>query len=184
MDALFSSFILIAVAEMGDKTQLLAFILASRFRQPWAILAGILVGVLANHLLAASLGNWISQVVPATYLKWSLIAILLIFALWTLLPDKNEHVAQESRFGAFLTTAIAYFLVEMGDKSQISTMVLAAKYQNTLMVTMGSTLGSLAADGLAIFFGDKVRQVISLKWIRVGASGMFILFAIAILLGY
>lgn len=184
MDAIFNSFILVAVAEMGDKTQLLAFVLAARFRKPWAIFSGIFVATIFNHLLASSAGSWVAHSIPKDNLKWILAFIFIAFAGWILLPDKEEGSKDESRFGAFLTTLATFFLAEMGDKTQLSTVALAAKYQNVFLVTVGTTLGMIFSDGLAILFGGKLVEKVPMKSVRMIASALFVLFGIAILIGY
>lgn len=183
MEAIFNSFLLVAAAEMGDKTQLLAFILASRFRKPWTILSGIFVATILNHLLASSVGNWVAHAIPAHYLKWILAALFVAFAAWILLPDKEDGPKEES-FGAFMTTVITFFLAEMGDKTQLSTVALAAKYQGVVLVTIGTTLGMLFSDGLAVFFGDHLIKKVPMKWVRIFAGALFVLFGVVILMGH
>jgi putative Ca2+/H+ antiporter (TMEM165/GDT1 family) len=161
----------------------LAFVLASRFRRPWTIMAGIFVATVANHFLAASLGTWVSQAVSPEVLKWSLGATFFVFAVWVLVPDKDESEDHGSRFGAFLTTTITFFLAEMGDKTQLSTVALAAKYDSVIRVTVGTTLGMLFSDGLAVFFGEKLTERVSMKWIRLVSAVLFFAFGIGILIG-
>ncbi len=184
MQAIINSFLLVAATEMGDKTQLLAFVLATRFRKPWAIMAGIFCATVLNHLLAASLGSWVSQAVPHQYMKWILAMIFILFAGWILIPDKDEGGEEANRFGAFLTTLITFFLAEMGDKTQLSTVALAAKYQNITLVTIGTTMGMMFSDGLAVVFGEKITEKISMKWVRIFAAALFVIFGIAIIIGY
>jgi len=184
MDAVLHSFLLVAFAEMGDKTQLLAFILATRFRKPWAIFSGIFVATILNHLLASTAGNWVAHTIPRDDLKWVLASIFIAFAGWILLPDKEEGSKENGRFGAFITTLVTFFLAEMGDKTQLSTVALAAKYQNVFLVTTGTTLGMLFSDGLAIVFGEKLVEKVPMKLVRMIASALFVLFGIAILIGY
>jgi putative Ca2+/H+ antiporter (TMEM165/GDT1 family) len=182
-EVIFNSYLLVAMTEMGDKTQLLAFILVSRFKKPWVIIAGIFVATVLNHLMASYCGTWISQQVPAQYMKWILAVSFFGFAAWVLVPDKEDGPAMESSSGPFLTTVVAFFLAEMGDKTQLSTVALAAKYQSLYLVTLGTTLGMLFSDGLAVFLGDKFSQKLSMKWIRIYASLLFVAFGIAILIG-
>lgn len=182
MEVVFNSFLLVAATEMGDKTQLLAFILATRFKNPWSVMAGILVATILNHLLAALFGNWLSQQIPEIYLKWVLGVSFLAFAVWVLIPDKDDGLTKDSRFGAFVTTLIAFFLAEMGDKTQLSTVALAARYDDLLLVTLGTTLGMMFSDGLAVIFGEKLTQKISMKWVRYFSAGLFVVFGLAILL--
>ena len=184
MDAVLHSFLLVAFAEMGDKTQLLAFILATRFRKPWAIFSGIFVATILNHLLASTAGNWVAHTIPRDYLKWVLASIFIAFAGWILFPDQEEGSKENGRFGPFITTLVTFFLAEMGDKTQLSTIALAAKYQNVFLVTTGTTLGMLFSDGLAIVFGEKLVEKVPMKLVRMIASALFVLFGIAILIGY
>lgn len=182
LKVIFNSFLLVALTEMGDKTQLLAFVLASRFKKPWTIFAGILVATILNHLLAASIGVWISHVVSEKILKGILAAIFFIFAIWIMIPDKDEGLEENRRWGAFLTTVVTFFLAEMGDKTQIATVTLAAKYHDLLLVTLGTTIGMMVTDGLAVFFGDKMTRYIPMKYVHIGAAILYIVFGIGILL--
>lgn len=179
---IFNSFLLVGFTEMGDKTQLLAFILASRFRKPWAILAGIFVATILNHLLAATVGVWVSNAISAQTLKWILAAIFLIFAVWILIPDKEEDIEKTPKWGPFLTSAVTFFLAEMGDKTQIATVTLAAKYHNITLVTIGTTLAMMLTDGPAVFFGDKMTKKIPMKWIHIAAALLYLAFAVGILI--
>lgn len=176
MEAVVSSFLLVAASEMGDKTQLLAFSLASRFRKPWAVMGGILVATLANHALASSLGTWVSTHVPARVMAAILAATFIGFGLWTLKPDTLEESGKPPRFGAFLTTVLLFFLAEMGDKTQLATVAMAARYQSVLQVTAGTTLGMLFSDGLAVFLGEKLATKVQMKWLRWIAASLFFLF--------
>lgn len=183
MEAILNSFLLVAATEMGDKTQLLAFVLATRFRNPWAVLSGIFVATVLNHLLAASVGSWVSSVIPALFLKWILGGIFIAFAIWILIPDQDDSENSESKYGAFLTTLVTFFLAEMGDKTQLSTVALAAKYDNILIVTLGTTLGMMFSDGLAVVFGEKLTEKISMKYVRYFSSGLFVIFGLGIIFG-
>lgn len=176
MEAVVSSFLLVAASEMGDKTQLLAFSLASRFRKPWVVMAGILAATLANHALASSVGTWVSSHVPPRVMAAVLAATFIGFGLWTLKPDTLEESEKPPRFGAFLTTTILFFLAEMGDKTQLATVAMAARYQSVLQVTAGTTLGMLFSDGLAVFLGDKLAGKVQMKWLRWIAASLFFLF--------
>ncbi len=177
-----NSFLLILASEMGDKTQLLALVLASRFGKPWTIMAGILVATLLNHGLASWLGQFLASRVSEQMLSWGLAAIFFVFAVWILIPDKDEELKEIGHFGAFVTTTIAFFLAEMGDKTQLATVALGANYASPWLVTFGTTLGMLAADGLAVFFGKSLTQRIDMKWIRIGAALLFLAFGVGILL--
>lgn len=174
---------LVFAGEMGDKTQLLALILAARYRKPWTILAGVAVATLLNHALASWVGGVVAmQLNPAT-LKWSLAIVFFVFAAWILIPDKEEEVKTESRFGVFTTTAIAFFLAEMGDKTQLATVALGARYTSATLVTIGTTVGMVASNALAIFLGRKLLERIPMKWVRVFACVLFVCFGIAIIFG-
>lgn len=178
MNAVLQSFLLVAAAEMGDKTQLLALILASRFRAPWTILAGITVATVINHALAALAGQWLTTVVPANWLQWGLVTTFVIFGLWLLIPDKEDDDNRPTRFGPFVTTVIVFFLAEMGDKTQLATVGLAMQAANAFTVTIGSTLGLIAANIPAIWFGDKFIAKIPMKLVRIFACLLFLLFAV------
>lgn len=183
MEAVLNSFLLVAMSEMGDKTQLLALVLAARFRKPWAVMAGILTATLLNHGLASWAGVWISGLIPAATLKWILATTFLGFAVWLLIPDKEEGLPEAGRFGAFFTTAFAFFMAEMADKTQLATIALGARYHDPVAVTVGTTAGMLVADGLAVFFGDRLTQRIPMDWIHKVAAALFALFGVGILVG-
>ncbi len=176
MQAILASFLLVAVSEMGDKTQLLAFSLATRFRRPWPVMAGILVATVANHGLASSVGAWISAHVAPTVLAGVLAATFIAFGLWTLRPDSLDESGGQERFGAFLTTTALFFLAEMGDKTQLATVALAARYGDLVKVTLGTTLGMLATDGLAVFLGERLAARVSSARIRWAAASLFFVF--------
>lgn len=177
MESIFNSFLLVSVAEIGDKTQLLSFILASRFKKPWPIIAGIFVATILNHWLAAILGEYAQGLIPVDYQRWVLAAIFVIFGLWILIPDKDDGLDTKSSFGAFVTTFISFFIAEMGDKTQLATVALGAQYQSSLYVTIGTTLGMLAANVPAVFLGEKILKKLPLKVIRFIASFLFMVFA-------
>lgn len=168
---------LVAVAEIGDKTMLLAILLAARFRKPWPILAGILVATLANHALAAAVGAAAGAVLQGPWMRWILGLAFLAFAGWALIPDKlEEDEAEPKPIGhgsIFLTTAVAFFLVEMGDKTQVATAALAARFHDVLTVAAGTTLGMMLANGPAVFIGEKAATKLPLKYIRWGAAACF-----------
>ena len=146
MEALLLSTGIVALAEIGDKTQLLSFILAAKFRRPWPICAGILVATLVNHALAGALGAWLTTVLGPTALRWGLGLSFLAMAAWMLVPDRfEEEDARLARFGVFGTTLVAFFLAEMGDKTQVATVALAAQYQVFLPVVIGTTVGMMIA---------------------------------------
>jgi putative Ca2+/H+ antiporter (TMEM165/GDT1 family) len=185
LESLLLSTGIVALAEMGDKTQLLAFMLAARFKRPLPIIAGILVATLANHSLAGALGAWITQRVDAEVLRWVLAASFLGMAVWTLIPDRIEKdeagIAQ--RFGVFGATLVTFFLAEMGDKTQLATVALAARYPSTLLVVLGTTLGMLVADVPAVFAGEKLAARIPMKAVHIAAAALFAVLGIATLLG-
>lgn len=172
---------LVFVSEMGDKTQLLALVLAARFRKPWAIMAGILVATLLNHGLASWAGSWLGTNFHGDWLRLILAGTFVLFAFWILIPDKTEDSPHEGRLGAFGTTLIAFFLAEMGDKTQLATVALGARFNLPMEVTLGTTLGMLAADGLAVFLGARLTEVIPMHWIRRFAALLFFSFGILIL---
>lgn len=176
-----SSFGLVAASEMGDKTQLLAFALATRFKKPWAIMGGILTATLLNHGLASWGGAWVSAHTPDLLLRGALALVFIGFGIWILFPDKDESAPQENRWGAYATTTVAFFFAEMGDKTQLATVALGARYGSFWMVTAGTTLGMMVADGLAVWLGESFAHKIPMKWVRRGASALFILFGILIL---
>lgn len=178
-ESVFASFLLVAVSEMGDKTQLLAFSLAAKFRRPWPIMAGILVATILNHGLASSAGAWISAHVPPRVLAGVLAATFIGFGLWTLKPDTLDEQRGPERFGPFLTTTVLFFLAEMGDKTQLATVALAARFGSVLLVTLGTTLGMLATDGLAVFLGEKLAARVSSARIRWVAAMLFFAFGAA-----
>jgi len=179
VDAIASSFFLVAISEMGDKTQLLAFSLATRYRRPWVVMGGILLATLLNHALASAVGSWVSAHVPTRVMAGVLALTFLAFGLWTLKPDTLEEASGPERFGPFLTTAALFFLAEMGDKTQLATVALAARYQSVWRVTTGTTLGMLASDGLAVFLGERLAQRVPMRWIRRAAATVFFAFGAA-----
>ena len=176
MEPIVSSFLLVAVSEMGDKTQLLAFSLATRFRRPWVVMAGILVATVLNHALAASVGTWVSAHVPPRVMAGILAVTFVGFGIWTLVPDTLEESKGPSGLGPFLTTTVLFFLAEMGDKTQLATVALAARYRSVVLVTVGTTLGMLASDGLAVFLGEKLADRVSMTMVRRVAAGIFFVF--------
>ncbi|MCP3098397.1 TMEM165/GDT1 family protein [Myxococcus sp. K15C18031901] len=163
---------------MGDKTQLLAFSLASRFRRPWVVITGILIATLANHALAATLGTWVSSHVSPRVMAGILAVLFIGFGLWTLKPDTLDETQNTGRFGALLTTIVLFFLAEMGDKTQFATVALAARYQSISLVTFGTTFGMLAANGPAVFLGDKLANKVQMKWVRWFAASLFFIFGL------
>ena len=185
MESLLVSTGFVALAEIGDKTQLLAFILAARFQKPLPIIAGILVATIVNHGLAGALGTWITSSVDPEILRWVLGASFIAMAVWTLIPDQIEEEETEiaHKLGVFGATVVTFFLAEMGDKTQIATVALAAHYANPLMVVAGTTLGMLIADVPAVFVGDKLANKIPMRLVHSIAAGIFALLGVATLLG-
>lgn len=185
MESLFVSTGVVALAEIGDKTQLLAFILAARFKKPLPIIAGILVATVINHGLAGALGAWITSAISPEILRWVLGASFIGMAIWTLIPDEIEEDETQvaKRFGVFGATLITFFLAEMGDKTQIATVAMAAHYAQPLMVVIGTTLGMLIADVPAVFVGDKLAHKIPMKLVHGIAAGVFAVLGVATLLG-
>ncbi len=178
MEAILTSFALVAVSEMGDKTQLLALSLAARLRRPWTVMAGILVATAVNHSLASEVGSWVSIHLPPRLMGAILALSFIAFGAWTLRPDSLGDAEAPSRFGPFLTTAVLFFLVEMGDKTQLATVALAARYRSVVLVTAGTTLGMLASDGLAVFLGERLARRLSMAWIRRAAAALFFAFGL------
>jgi putative Ca2+/H+ antiporter (TMEM165/GDT1 family) len=184
MEALLISTGVVALAEIGDKTQLLAFILAARFRRPWPIIAGILLATLVNHGLAGALGAWITGLLGPQAMRWGLGISFLAMAVWTLIPDKfEEGDAQFAKRGVFLTTLIAFFLAEMGDKTQIATIALAAKYHAFWPVVAGTTLGMMLANVPAVFVGDRLAQRLPTRLVHGVAAAIFAVIGVLTLLG-
>ena len=184
MEAFFISTGVVALAEIGDKTQLLAFILAARFKKPLPIIAGILCATLINHGLAGALGAWITSVVSPGVMRWALGVSFIGMAIWTMIPDKieEEETQVARRVGVFGATFITFFLAEMGDKTQIATIALAAHYGAPLMVVAGTTLGMLVADVPAVFVGNKFAEKIPMRLVHSIAAGIFALMGLLTLL--
>ena len=183
MEAFFVSTGIVALAEMGDKTQLLALVLAARFRKPTPIILGILIATLANHGFASALGAWITSVVSPDVLRWVLGLSFIGMAGWMLIPDKIDlDEDKKSRFGVFGTTLIAFFLVEMGDKTQIATVALAAKYASFWWVVAGTTLGMMIANVPAVLIGNRMAVKLPLRWIHGVAAAIFAALGVAAIL--
>ena len=175
IDALLVSTGVVALAEIGDKTQLLAFILAARFKKPIPIVLGILAATIINHGLAGALGAWITSLVSPDIMRWILGASFIGMALWTLIPDKieDEETQVAKHLGVFGATFITFFLAEMGDKTQIATIALAASYGTPWLVVIGTTLGMLIADVPAVFIADKFADKIPMKLVHSIAAAIF-----------
>lgn len=184
MEAFLVSTGIVALAEIGDKTQLLAFILAAKFRKPVPIILGILVATLANHGFAGAVGSWITTLMGPETLRWVLGVSFIAMAVWTLIPDKfEEGDAKLARFGVFTTTLIAFFLAEMGDKTQVATVALAAQYQSLIAVVAGTTVGMMVANVPAVIMGDKIADKMPVKLVHRIAAGIFAVLGIATLMG-
>ncbi len=186
MESLLVSTGVVALAEIGDKTQLLAFILAARFKKPVPIILGILLATIVNHGLAGALGAWITATISPEVLRWVLGLSFIGMAIWTMIPDKIEEEETQIalRFGVFGATLITFFLAEMGDKTQIATVAMAAHYAAPIMVVIGTTLGMLIADVPAVFAGDKLATKIPMRLVHTIAAAIFALLGIATLLGF
>ena len=176
MAAFFVSPAIVALAEMGDKTQLLALVLAARFRKPWPIVLGILVATLANHGLAGALGAWVTTVVGPQVLRWILGVSFIAMAVWMLIPDKLDEGDADGapRWGVFGTTLVAFFLAEMGDKTQIATVMLAAQYNAYLWVVAGTTLGMMLANAPVVWLGDRITRLVPIRVVH-GVSAVIFL---------
>ena len=178
MESLLVSTLAVAVAEIGDKTQLLALLLAARFRKPLPIIAGILVATLLNHALAGWFGALLSDWLTPEVLRWSVAASFLAVALWTLKPDKIDDAQRLPARDAFLATTIAFFIAEIGDKTQVATVLLAAKYSPLWQVVAGTTLGMLAANVPVVLLGSRFAERLPLRAARLIAAVLFLLLAI------
>ena len=184
MEAFLVSTGIVALAEIGDKTQLLAFILAAKFRKPLPIVLGILIATLANHSFAGMVGSWITTQIGPETMRWVLGVSFIAMALWTLIPDKfDEKDAKLARFGVFGTTLIAFFLAEMGDKTQVATVALAAQYQSVLVVVAGTTFGMMIANVPAVLLGDRIAERLPVRTVHAIAAAIFAVLGVATLLG-
>lgn len=179
LESLFVPTLIVALAEIGDKTQLLALLLAARFRKPWPIIWGIVLATLANHFAAGAVGNWVADFFAPATLSWILAASFVAVALWTLVPDEldDEDSSALKRHGPFLTTLIAFFIAEMGDKTQVATVMLAAQYPHFTPVVLGTTLGMLIANVPVVLAGNFAAERLPLTLIRRLAATAFIALA-------
>jgi putative Ca2+/H+ antiporter (TMEM165/GDT1 family) len=175
MEAFLVSTGIVALAEMGDKTQLLALILAIRFRKPLTIVLGILVATIVNHGLAGALGAWLTQVVGPEILRWVLAGSFIAMAVWMLIPDSmdEEEEDQEPRWGVFATTVVAFFLAEMGDKTQIATVMLAARFNAYFWVVAGTTLGMMLANVPVVFLGERMTRLVPMRVVHIASAMVF-----------
>jgi putative Ca2+/H+ antiporter (TMEM165/GDT1 family) len=184
MEAFLVSTGVVAVAEIGDKTQLLALVLAARYRRPLPIILGILVATLANHALAAWAGGLAAAWIGPTALRWILGLLFIAMAAWCLIPDKDSGMPKRAAgAGAFVATLVAFFLVEIGDKTQLATVALAARFETVWLVTLGTTLGMMIANAPVVLFGDAIAKRLPLKAIRIVAALIFATLGLIVLLG-
>ncbi len=185
MEAFLISTGIVALAEIGDKTQLLSLVLAARFRQPWPIVWGILVATMANHALAGGLGAWVTHLMGPSVLRWVLVVSFFAMAAWMLVPDKLDDDEEDAmpKFGVFGTTVIAFFLAEMGDKTQIATVMLVAKYQSWFWVVAGTTLGMMLANAPVVWFGERITRLVPLTWVHRISAAVFVVLGVWVLLG-
>jgi putative Ca2+/H+ antiporter (TMEM165/GDT1 family) len=184
MEAFLISTGVVALAEIGDKTQLLALVLAARYRKPVPIIAGILVSTLLNHALAGVVGRLLAGLLDPQVLRWILGISFIAMALWMLVPDKyEEHKDQPPRFGVFLTTVCMFFLLEMGDKTQIATVALAARYVTLVPVVAGTTLGMMIANVPAVLLGDAAAKKLPLRLVHGIAAAIFLVMGVVVLFG-
>ena len=187
MEAFLVSTGVVALAEIGDKTQLLALVLAAKFRTPIPIILGILVATAVNHAVAGAAGAWISALVGPTAMRWILGLSFIAMAAWTLVPDKYDDDEKQDaapRFGVFVTTLIAFFLLEMGDKTQIATVALAAKYSSLVAVVAGTTLGMMLANVPAVLLGEVAAKKLPMHIVHRIAAAIFLALGVSVLLGF
>ncbi|MBX3620514.1 MAG: TMEM165/GDT1 family protein [Rhizobacter sp.] len=184
MEAFLVSTGVVFLGEMGDKTQLLAIVLAAMFRKPWPIVAGILVATVVNHAAAGALGGWVAQALGPDLLRWVIGVSFLAMAGWMLIPDKidDDAGAGRQRFGVFGTTVVTFFLAEMGDKTQIATVALAARYADVVQVVLGTTFGMMLANIPAVFLGDRIAGKVSMRLVHGVAATIFALLGVLTLL--
>jgi putative Ca2+/H+ antiporter (TMEM165/GDT1 family) len=184
LDAFLISTGVVALAEVGDKTQLLAFLLAAKFRKPIPIILGILVATLLNHGLAGALGTWLTSLFSPGVLRWVLGLSFIAMAVWILIPDEIDADDDKLvQFGVFGTTLIAFFLAEMGDKTQIATIALAAQYGSFLWVVAGTTLGMMIANVPAVYLGERIAQRMPVRLVHWIAAAIFAILGVAVLFG-
>ncbi|HXQ15795.1 MAG TPA: TMEM165/GDT1 family protein [Caulobacteraceae bacterium] len=176
MEPYFVSTLLVALAEMGDRTQLLAIMLASRYRKPVPVLLGILAATIANHGLAALAGFYLSSLLASVWFKYLVAGSFIVMAAWSLVPEKEDKddKLRDRHMGVFLTTAVTFFLVEMGDKTQIATAALAARYHEVLIVAAGTTTGMMLANTPAVFLGHTLTRALPLRALKIGAALLYL----------
>lgn len=183
MEAFLVSTGIVALAEMGDKTQLLALVLAARFRKPWPIVFGIFTATVVNHGLAGAVGAWVNTMIGPDVLRWILGLSFIGMAIWMLIPDKldDDGVSEQSRWGVFGTTVVAFFLAEMGDKTQIATVMLAAQYNAYLWVVLGTTLGMMLANAPVVWLGDKLVKKVPIRMVHIISAVIFLVLGVVAL---
>ena len=176
MESLLTSTAVVALAEIGDKTQLLAIVLATRFKRPWPIVAGIFAATLANHFLAALVGEQAAFLLDGAWFRYLVAASFVVMAGWTLIPDPfdEDEAPRPSRFGPFLATTVTFFLVEMGDKTQIATVALGARFESVVPVMLGTTIGMMIANVPAVFLGNEIIRRVPLNVVRTVAALLFL----------
>jgi len=182
LEAFLVSFTIVALAEMGDKTQLLSFVLAAKLKRRVPIILGILVATLANHFLAGAVGSWLASLVSPGVLRLAIAVSFVAFGLWALKPDELEEHHGPRAAGVFLTTLVAFFLVEMGDKTQLATVALAARYRTLVQVVLGTTLGMMLANVPAVWVGEALARRIDMRYMRWAAAALFVLLGVLTLL--
>lgn len=182
MEAFLVSSGIVAIAEIGDKTQLLALLLAAKFRKPVPIILGIFVATIANHAGAAAIGAWVAGLMGEQVMRWVLVASFVAMGAWVLVPDKVDDAAAETapRFGVFGATVIAFFLLEMGDKTQIATIALSARYGQWWLVALGTTLGMMAANVPAVLIGQAAAKALPMAVVRYGTAMAFLGLAVVL----
>ena len=185
MEAFLISTGIVALAEMGDKTQLLSLVLAARFRKPWPIVWGIFVATVFNHALAGGLGTWVTTWLGPELLRWVLAASFFAMAAWMLVPDKldDDDAEVKPKWGVFGTTVVAFFLAEMGDKTQIATVMLAAEYKQWAWVVMGTTMGMMLANAPVVWFGERITRLVPLNWVHRISALVFVVLGALIVWG-
>ena len=186
MEAFLISTGIVALAEMGDKTQLLALVLAARFRKPWTIALGILTATLVNHAIAAAVGAWVTTQLGPDVLRWVLGVSFIAMALWMLIPDKlDDGAVQTAHAGVFVTTVVAFFLAEMGDKTQVATVMLAARYEGYLVwVIAGTTLGMMLANAPVVWLGERITRMVPIRIVHRVSAVIFAVLGVTALSGW
>jgi putative Ca2+/H+ antiporter (TMEM165/GDT1 family) len=185
IEAFFVSTGIVALGEVGDKTQLLALLLAARFRRPWPIVWGVLVATVANHAMAGAIGGWVAAQMGPVALRWAIGVSFLAMAVWMLVPDQidaDEVAGTPTRFGVFGTTVIAFFVAEMGDKTQIATIALAARFTDLWAVVIGTTLGMMLSNVPAVFVGERVARAVPMPLLHAVSALIFVVLGVLTLL--